>query len=104
VRRHILGLVTLASFALAAITSWYAPLAPYQPLAAMALRFGLVLGVFWLAWPDLHRLPRWLWYALPIGLVVVFFARAYLFLLLPTFVVALGLYLFYRKVWRSHSR
>ena len=24
----------------------------------MGLRIGLVLGAFWLAWPDLHRLPR----------------------------------------------
>ena len=70
-RRHILGLIALASFAWAAILGCYPPLASYQAAGAMGLRVGLVLGAFWLAWPDLHRLPRWVWYVLPIGVVAL---------------------------------
>ena len=51
------------------------PLAPYQAAGDMGLRVGLVLGVFWLAWPDLHRLPRWVWYVLPIGVVALIYAK-----------------------------
>ena len=67
----------------------------------MGLRVGLVLGVLWLAWPDLHRLPRWVWYALPIGVVALFFAKGFLVYLLPGFVAVTVLYLLYRKLWRS---
>ena len=73
-RRHLLGLIALASLALAAVLC-YSPLATYQAAGAMGLRVGLVLGVLWLAWPDLHRLPRWAWYVLPIGCVVLIYAR-----------------------------
>ena len=70
----------------------------------MALRAGIVLGVFWLAWPDLYRLPRAVWYVLPIGLVLLFYARSVLFMLVPGFAVAAGLYLLYRKVWGASPR
>lgn len=100
-RRHILGLIALASFAWAAIPSWYHPLSRYQPAGEMGLRVGLVLGALWLAWPDLHRLPGWVWYALPIGVVALFFAKGFLVYLLPGFVAVTVLYLLYRKVWRS---
>jgi len=103
VRRHIMGIVALASFALAAIVSWYPPLASYQMAGAMGLRVGAVLGAIWLAWPDLYRLPCWSWYILPIGLVVLIYARVYLVFLIPLFVVATFLYVLYRKVWRSSS-
>ena len=35
----------------------------------------LRIGPFWLAWPDLHRLPPWTWYALPIGLVALVYLK-----------------------------
>jgi len=101
VRRHLLGLIALASFMLAVIVNWYPPLAPYQAAGSMGLRIGLVLGALWLAWPELHRLPRWIWYVLPIGLVLLIYARPILVFLIPTFVVATMLYLLYRRLWRS---
>ena len=102
-RRHLLGLIALTSLASAAVLCGYPPLAPYQAAGAMGLRVGLVLGAFWLAWPDLHRLPRWVWYVLPIGLVALIYARSYLFFLIPIFAVATILYMLYRKVRRSSS-
>ena len=100
-RRHLLGLIALTSFASAAVLSWYPPLAPYQTTGAMGLRVGLVLGVAWLAWPDLHRLPPWVWYFLPIGLVALVYARGVLIFLIPAIAAATVLYLLYRKLWRS---
>ena len=64
----------------------------------------LVLGVFWLAWPDLHRLPRWVWYVLPIGFVVLIYARGFLVFLIPALAMAAIFYMLYRKVWRSPPR
>ena len=100
-RRHLLGLIALASFAAAAIPYAYPSLATYRALGAMGLRIGLVLGALWLAWPELHRLPRWVWYVLPIGVVALIYARGVLVFLIPAFVTATMLYLLYRKVWRS---
>jgi len=70
----------------------------------MGLRVALVLGVFWLAWPDLHRLPTWAWYVLPIGILALRYARGFLVFLIPAFVTATMLYLLYRKLWRSPRR
>jgi len=103
VRRHLLGLVTLASFVLAAIVSWYPPLANYPMIRDMGLRVGLILGAFWLAWPDLHRLPRWVWYVLPIGFMVLIYARIYLIFLIPLFAVATFLHILYRRIRRKGS-
>ncbi len=100
-RRHLLGLIALGSLAWAAIIYCCPPLAPYQAAGSMGLRLGLVFGAVWLAWPDLHRLPRWAWYVLPIGLVALIYLRNALLFLVPTLAVAMMVYLLYRKVWRS---
>ncbi len=100
-RRHLLGLIALASLASAAIVRCCPPLAPYQAAGDMGLRIGLVLGALWLAWPDLHRLPPWAWYALPIGLVALVYLKGVLVFLIPALAMATTLYLLYRKLWRS---
>ncbi len=92
-RRHVLGLIALTSFGLAAVLYW----TTYQAAGAMGLKVGLVLGAFWLAWPDLHRLPRLVLYVLPIGCVALIYARQFLIFLIPTFAGAAILYVLYRK-------
>jgi hypothetical protein len=101
VRRHALGLIALAMLAFAAVIFFWPALSLYQPAAAMCLRVGLLLGVLWLAWPDLHRLPRWAWYAMPIAVVVLVYAQRILVFAAPTLVVAIAVYLLYRRVWRQ---
>ena len=100
-RRHLLGLIALVSLLLAAVLSGYPPLADYQTVGAMSLRVGLVLGAVWLAWPDLHRLPAWVWYILPIGFAALIYARGILVFLFPALAIAMAAYLLYRKLWRS---
>jgi hypothetical protein len=105
VRRHILGLITLAAFAFAATVICFPAFAAYAVWGAMSLRVGTILGVAWLAWPDIVRLPRWAWCAVPAGFFLLYFARGYLvFFLIPAIVVAMILYVLFRKVWRSPSR
>ena len=100
-RRHILGLIALAALASSATIYWYPPLEQYRPAGAMGLRIGSVLGVLWLAWPDLYRLPRWVWYVLPLGILALIYAKGLLIYLIPTFAVAATLYFLYRKIRRS---
>ena len=100
-RRHILGLLALTSFLLAIITNCYRPLESVQAAGAMGMRVGCVFGALWLAWPDLHRLPGWVWYALPLGIVAAIYARGILIFLAPALVTATLLFLLYRKIWRS---
>ena len=100
VRRHILGLIALALLGLGTITSLIPSLADYQVLALGGLRVGIVLGVLWLAWPDLDRLPRWAWIALAVGLVAVIYARSILIFAAPLLGAAIVIYLLYRRLRR----
>jgi hypothetical protein len=101
VRRHILGLIAIAALLAAAVFCFYPPLEQYKALAGPGVRIGSVLAVLWLAWPDLHRLPQWTWYALPLALLALIWARPMLIYLAPVLGVALAAYVLYRKVWRS---
>jgi hypothetical protein len=58
----------------------------------------MVLGVLWLALPDLDRLPRWFWFALPVGIVVITYARGAFLYAAPLLAVALAAYLVYRRL------
>jgi hypothetical protein len=95
-----LGLIAIVLLVLWAITCLYSPLAEYKPTAMVGLRVAILLAVFWLAWPDLVRQPRWVWLALPIGLLVVIFARGVLILALPALSGALAVFLVYRRLRR----
>jgi hypothetical protein len=98
-----LGLFAVASLVWALVIDFCPPLESYHAAGAMGLRIGLVLGVLWLAWPDLHRLPRWFWYVLPIGCVVLIYARGLLVYLIPIFAATAIFYMLYRKLRRSSS-
>jgi hypothetical protein len=101
VRRKLLGLIALGFFAIAVIVSVYPPLMTYQAAGLMGLRIGMLLGVLWLAWSDLGRLPRWLWFAVPIGIVVIVYARGVLVYAAPLLATVLAVYLLYRRLRRS---
>jgi hypothetical protein len=101
VRRHVLGLIALGFMACAAVIFFSPPLALYQAAAGIGLRVGMLLGVLWLAWPDLHKLPRWAWYVLPIAALALVFAQRILLYVAPVLAGAILIYLLYRRVWRS---
>jgi hypothetical protein len=101
VRRHALGILALASLIWGAIFWFYPPLEPYKAAAGPGLRMGLLLIVFWLAWPDLDRLPRWAWYVMPFALLGLVYAKNILIYLGPVLAAALAAYVLYRKIWRA---
>ena len=100
-RRHILGLIALASFRMGGDPQLLSAAESVSSGWAMGLRIGCVLGALWLAWPDLHRLPGWVWYVLPMGIVAVDLCQGILVFLAPALAAATFLYLLYRKIWRS---
>jgi hypothetical protein len=98
VRRNLLGVIALGMLGLAAIAGFYPPLAEYQAAGKIMLRIGILLVVFWLAWPDIDRLPRWFWFALPIILVMMIYARGALIYAAPLLAAATAIFLLYRRL------
>jgi hypothetical protein len=99
-RRHLAGLIAFTLFCVAAVVCTYPPLEGYEPTALAGLRVGIVLGVLWLAWPDLDRLPRWAWFVLPVGLIALIYAKVAVVYALPMLIAATAAYLFYRRLRR----
>jgi hypothetical protein len=71
-RRPLLGILAII-FALGAIGCWIWP-----PSAGVGLewqaacwRFAPILAVLWLAYDELQRIPKWLWIALPIAIIII---------------------------------
>lgn len=76
-RRHalgIIGLVFLITFVIMLVTG-NATSARSAFFASICMRVGLILGMSWLAYPQLERiarrLPRWAWALVAIGLLVL---------------------------------
>ncbi len=88
-RRTKLGLIAIALFVLAGVLKL---LESTSPLAAegwgACLRIGVILGAFWLAYPDLARLPVWIYPALVVVGAAAFRWKALLFAVPP--VIFLG--------------
>jgi hypothetical protein len=70
-RRHIIGMVAVVSLVTWLAMQCGAAPAAGQQIAGIAVRFGALMAAWWLAYPDLVRLPRWLWAAMPIAVVVL---------------------------------
>jgi hypothetical protein len=88
-QRHVIGVVGLLLLGVAGGTYLWG-----SADAAKAVEFcgraGAVLAVWWLAYPDLLRLPRWLLAATPVLLIVLARWPRYLVLAVPL-VVALAI-------------
>jgi hypothetical protein len=66
-RRVVLGIFAIVFVVGGATLYFFGPRQEsYAVFAASGLRIGLVLGAFWLAWPQLVRIP---WWFVQIGLV-----------------------------------
>jgi hypothetical protein len=82
-RRHIVGVLTLVLFAAgAAFWVW-----PQPELEPFCWRLGALTAVWWLAYPDLLRLPGWLLAALPVLAIVLARWPRYVILVIPVLVV-----------------
>ena len=84
IRRHIVGLITLALL-IAAVTMWLVP--SLEGFAAFCWRLGAIFGAWWLAYPDLNRLPGWLLAIVPVLIVVLVKWPRYFLFLVPVLIV-----------------
>jgi hypothetical protein len=68
-QRPLLGILAVVLLAAGGILLVAWP--QYDTLLGACLRIGTVLGVVWLAWPQLSRLQPWLVLAVIAGILVV---------------------------------
>jgi len=71
-RRRRIGLAAVAILVVGGLHFLFQP-ATYDwvPVAAACVRVGTVLGLLWLAYPDLRMVPGWLWGGILIGGIVL---------------------------------
>jgi hypothetical protein len=71
-RRTLIGILAVF-FLLGALACWIWP--PTQGVGleweSACWRFAPILAVLWLAYPELKRVPWWLWLVLPVALVII---------------------------------
>jgi len=71
-RRHTIGAVAIALLlAVGGFQIWPPASAMQQELYAACLRMGLLMALWWLAYPQTVRLPMWIWVVIPASVVVV---------------------------------
>jgi hypothetical protein len=70
-RRTVLGVFAAVFLLGGALLYFLEPLRESYALGAGGLRIGMVLGAFWLAWPQLARVPWWFLQAGLAGALVV---------------------------------
>ena len=87
-RRSILGILAILFLLAAAILHYSGPLdETWGMLRNSAFRIGLVLGAFWLAYPQLSRIPWWFLQVMLAAAVVVAYRPKVAFLVLPLLLV-----------------
>jgi hypothetical protein len=85
--RNLIGTVALLLFAIAATVLLTPSLADHQAVAGACWRIGALMTTWWLAHPDLARLPRWMLTAVPVLMLVVIFWPKTCLLLIPLLIV-----------------
>ena len=90
-RRHVIGIIAILLLLGGAIY-WISP--PNSPLGhqveAACWRLGPLLVMLWIAYPQLHHMPSWLWAAVPV-LAIVLARWPKLFLVTIPLVIALAI-------------
>ncbi len=84
-RRHLIGIIALV-FLVSFLGIWlWMPVASdnREPLMGAFGRVGILLGLFWVAYRDLQRIPVWLLAAVPALLVVLAIRPKWFLFLLP---------------------
>ncbi len=88
--RTKLGAIAMVLCAVAAISMAVSYADPYhaKPMYGV-IKWAPVLFLFWIAWPDLTRIPRWVYYiSVPIA-VLCALRPGFLYLVIPLGLVAL---------------
>ncbi|NQU23175.1 MAG: hypothetical protein HQ567_18000 [Candidatus Nealsonbacteria bacterium] len=84
-RRHAIGILAIVLLP----AGIYLALQPIQGdgllvgLDAACMRVGALMAVLWLAYPQIHRLPAWIWAAIPALVIVLARWPKWFFVALP---------------------
>lgn len=54
---------------------------------SFCLRGGLIMAIFWLAWPEVEKLPKWIFLALPFAAVIAVWRPMFLIYLIPIYFI-----------------
>ena len=89
-RRHGIGILAILLFCGAAAFRFWPPSGYWQvDCESGCWRVGLFCAIWWLAWPQAKRVPLWIWFSIPM-LILVLILRPKLFLVLAPLVVLLA--------------
>lgn len=88
-RRHAIGLIALVLLATGGILHWRTngSSGAMHDLRAACLRIGPLMAAIWLAYPQLRRVPVWLWYTLPVVVLALALRPKWLLVLVPLIAV-----------------
>ncbi len=87
-RRHLLGIIALLLLVGAgAFWIWPPEGSAAGQFEAACWRVGALVAVLWMAYPQLHRTPAWLWPGLTVLLVILAIRPKYFLLAVPIIVV-----------------
>ena len=62
----------------------------HEPLKSACSRLGPCMAVLWLAYPEVKRLPGWVWAIIPLLLLLIAWRRVAFLYALP-FIIALAI-------------
>jgi|GEM_PF-6507587 len=85
-RRNLTAFIATTLLLLGAIGH----LSSWEYLAAPTMRTGIFFTMVWLAWQDLLRLPKFLWFFVPVILVAIVISPKMVFVLLGGAVLVWG--------------
>lgn len=91
-RRHAVGLITLLLLLTGAVLWIWSPDSEGAAQMAMlaCLKVGVLMGVLWIAYRDVERLPAWLLATFPVLLAILAIRPRWFVFLLPL-VIALAI-------------
>jgi hypothetical protein len=86
-QRSIIGILALVLLA-ASLLSWVWPAAEaFVQFDGFCVRLGAILAVWWLAYPDLARLPAWILAGVPVLVIILARWPRFFWLFIPVVVV-----------------
>lgn len=87
-RRHAIGIISIVLL-LGAVwfLIWPASSAATLQLETACRRVGVLMAVLWLAYPQVHRMPSWLWTTVPVLVLILAIRPRWLLLAVPLIIV-----------------
>jgi hypothetical protein len=87
-RRHLVGLLAIVLFLGAVAFFIWPPTGRWEnEYHAVCLRVGLFCAIWWLAWPQAARMPRWFWFVVPLLILTAIFRARLLLVIIPALLV-----------------